>query len=73
LFADGNIVFYSVLDEDQKIQHFVEIEASEELDLSPDQGWDIIRKYEELLAPLGINAQKRMKLSLFERYRNEAV
>jgi predicted adenylyl cyclase CyaB len=70
-FEDGNIVFYSVVDEDGKFAHFVEIEASEEKNFTPDQGGEVIRKYEELMAPLGINAQKRMKLSLYERYRKE--
>ena len=70
-FDDADIVYYSVIDENQKVAHYLEIEVLEELDLSPEQGWEVIRKYEELLSSLGINPQKRMKLSLFERYRKE--
>lgn len=68
-FDDADIVYYTVIDEADKIAHYIEIEVLEDLDVTPEQGWEIIRKYEELLSPLGINAQKRMKLSLFERYR----
>jgi len=68
-FDDANIVYYSVLDEAGKIQSFLEIEASEEIGLTEDKAWEIVQKYEKLLAPVGITAQKRKRLSLFEMYR----
>lgn len=67
-FDDADIVYYSVIDENNKLAYFVEIECNEELNLSQDEAWAIIQKYEKLLAPLGISAQKRKKLSLFEMY-----
>ena len=70
-YDDADIVFYSVIDESGKVAHFVEVEILEELEVTEELGWATIRKYEELLAPLGITAQKRMRLSLFERYRVE--
>lgn len=67
-YDDADIVLYSVLDEDGKVAHFLEIEVDESLGLSPDQAKDVLVRYEKLLAPLGINAYKRKKLSLFEMY-----
>lgn len=67
-FEDANIVFYSVVDDNDKTASFVEIEASEEIGLTQEQAWAVIQKYEKLLAPIGITAQKRKKLSLFEMY-----
>lgn len=71
-FNDANIVYYSVLDDDGKTANFVEIEASEDIGLTEDQAWEVVQKYEKLLSPLGISAQKRKKLSLFEMYRKAA-
>jgi hypothetical protein len=70
-FEDATLPFYTVIDESGKMKHFIEIEVNEEIlsKLSEEQCWDIIRKYEEKLAPLGITAQKRLKKSLFEMYR----
>lgn len=68
-YDDADIVLYSVLDDAGKIAHFLEIEVDESLDISEDQAREILVKYEKLLAPLGINAYKRKKLSLFEMYR----
>jgi len=67
-YQDADIVLYSVLDESGKIAHFLEIEVDEELNITKEQAKEIIVKYEKLLAPLGINAYKRKKLSLFEMY-----
>ena len=68
-FEDGNIVYYTVIDDFGKIASFIEIEASEDIGLTQDQAWEVIQKYEKLLVPLGISPQKRKKLSLFEMYR----
>lgn len=68
-FDDANIVYYSVLDDFGKTANFVEIEASEEIGLGEKEAWEVVQKYEKLLAPIGITAQKRKKLSLFEMYR----
>lgn len=70
-FKDATLPFYSVIDEDGKIDHFMEVEVNEDLipSLTPDDAWDIIKKYEQILAPVGITAQKRLKKSLFEMYR----
>jgi predicted adenylyl cyclase CyaB len=70
-FEDANIVYYSVLDDTGKTANFIEIEASEEIGLTEDKAWEVVQKYEKLLAPMGISAQKRKKLSLFEMYRKE--
>ena len=70
-FDDANVVYYSVVDEKGKVASFVEIECNEELHLEQEEAWAIITKYEKLLAPLGITAQKRKKLSLFEMYKKE--
>lgn len=71
-FEDGNVVLYSVVDEDKKIRSFLEIEVREDQDISEEAAWDIVLKYEKTLAPLGISAQKRKRLSLFEMYRKVA-
>lgn len=79
-FDDANLAYYTVIDETGKPASFIEVEANEfvigvlyasgqAVRTTQEQGWAIVQKYEKLLAPLGINAQKRMKLSLFERYR----
>lgn len=68
-FEDANIVYYSVLDDLGKTANFVEIEASEEIGLTEEKAWEVVQKYEKLLAPVGITAQKRKRLSLFEMYR----
>lgn len=68
-FDDANIVYYSVLDDDGKTANFVEIEASEDIGLTEEKAWEVVQKYEKLLSPVGITAQKRKRLSLFEMYR----
>ena len=73
-FPECTLVFYSVKEEgSSKEDYFVEIEITEETvhELTEDQAWDIIRKYEKILEPVGVNAQKRMRRSLFEMYKKE--
>lgn len=70
-FNDATLPFYTVQDDRGSLDHFIEIEVNEELikSLTEEQAFDIIRKYEDLLAPIGINSNKRLKKSLFEMYR----
>lgn len=70
-FDDVILPFYTVIDENGDRQTFLEIEINEDKihNLTQDQCWDIIRKYEAILAPLGIRHNKRLKKSLFEMYR----
>jgi adenylate cyclase class IV len=67
-YDDADIVLYSVKDEDGKYAHYCEIEANEDIGMTHEQSWEVILKYEKLLLPLGITAQKRKRLSLFEMY-----
>lgn len=71
-FKDATLPFYTVMDENDKVEHFIEIEVNEDIihNLTEKDAWDIIRKYEEILKPLGITAQNRLRLSLFEMYAN---
>ncbi len=78
VFNDATIVFYNVYDTTNgtpsKTDYFVEIEVCEDLikDLTADQAWDIITKYEQILAPIpGVSARRRLKQSLYERYRRK--
>ena len=68
-FEDANVVLYSVMGEDSKIKTFLEIEVREDQDILEDAAWEIVLKYEKILNPLGINGQKRKRLSLFEMYK----
>ena len=68
-YSDVTLVYYTVRDENSKDASFLEIEVKEDQDISQEQGMLIIQKYEKLLAPIGISAQKRKRLSLFEMYR----
>lgn len=70
-FSDANIVYYNVIDDSGSTASFCEIEASEEIGLTQEAAWEVVQKYEKLLAPLGITAQKRKRLSLFEMYRKD--
>lgn len=70
-FPDANLVFYAVREAGgDEHQYFVEIEVKEEIvhELTEDQAWGIIEKYESVLAPIGISPQKRMKKSLFDLF-----
>jgi len=68
------LVFYCVVDTTPGTkfneEYFVEIEVDEELidTITTEDAKAIIRKYETLMAPLGINYQKRLDKSLYERY-----
>lgn len=68
-FDDADIVFYSVKDESGKYSYYLEIESNENIGMTHEQSWEVVLKYEKLLAPLGITPQKRKKLSLYEMYR----
>lgn len=73
-FKDATIVFYTVLEEGNKAeQHLIEIEVDEETihTLTEEEAWAIIRKYEKILEETGINAQKRLRQSLYEMYRKD--
>lgn len=73
-FAPVTLVFYSVKEDGvNKEDYYVEIEITEETihELTEDQAWEIIKKYEKILEPIGVNAQKRLRRSLFEMYRKE--
>lgn len=68
-FDDCNLVYYSVKDESNVYSHFIEIEVLEGLPETEEQGWEILRKYEKLLEPLGITYKNRLNKSLFEMYK----
>lgn len=73
-FKDATVVFYTVRDEEtKKYDHFMEIEVTEETihELTEQQAWNVIIKYEKLLEPVGVNAQKRLRKSLYEMYVRE--
>lgn len=70
-FEDCNIVYYSVKDESNKYNHFIEIEVLEGLPETKEQGLEILRKYEKLLEPLNLTYKNRLNKSLFEMYRKE--
>jgi adenylate cyclase class IV len=56
----------------KKLNTFMEIEANEEHEFSTEQeALDLLVEWEKKLEPLGINANKRIKKSLFEFYTNE--
>src|ERR1035437_2456272 len=68
------LVFYNVREEgSDKEDFYIEIEITEETvhELTEEQALDIIRKYEKILEPVGVTAQKRMRRSLFEMYRKD--
>ncbi len=68
-WPDADVVYYSVKDEAGKYTHCLEIEANEDIGMTQEESWNIVVKYEKLLAPLGITPQKRKKLSLWEMFR----
>lgn len=75
--SDATLVFYTVYDttdgKPKRADNFVEIEVKEELmaEMSEEKAWEIIVKYEKLLEPVGVSAQKRLKKSLFEMYKRD--
>lgn len=69
-FPDATVVFYTTRNEKtKKYQHFIEIEVEEKTihELTEEQAWAIIVKYEKLLEPVGVKPQKRLRNSLYER------
>lgn len=75
---DATIVFYSVYDttnggKASKVDTFVEIEVDEESisTKTEKEAWNIIEKYEALLAPVGLSAKSRLRRSLFEMYKRD--
>lgn len=75
--ADATLVFYTVYDttdgKPKKADYFVEIEVDEETitQKTESEAWDVIVKYERILEPVGVSAQKRLRKSLFEMYRRD--
>lgn len=69
-FKDATLVFYTVRDENSEMTHFVEIEVDENLlsHITEEEAWNIVRKYERELLPLGITHRHRLNKSLFEMY-----
>lgn len=67
---DATLVYYTVKDDNNNLDHFVEIELDESNihNLTLSEAMDIIRKYESILAPLGITHNKRLRKSLYEMY-----
>lgn len=56
----------------KKLNTFLEIECNEEAEFESEQAAiDLLNKWEKKLEPLGINANKRIRKSLFEFYTNE--
>lgn len=69
-FKDATLVFYTVRDENNKTDHFIEIEVEESTihKLTEKDAMDVIKKYEVVLEPLGITYKNRMVRSLYEMY-----
>lgn len=69
-FKDATLVFYTVRDDHNELAHFVEIELDEKTihTLTHEEAMDVIRKYEDILAPLGITYRNRLTKSLYEMY-----
>lgn len=71
---DGTtLVFYTVRDEDNKLDHFIEIELDESKigNLTEEAAWSLIRQWESVLEPLGITHRNRLTKSLYEMYVKE--
>ena len=68
-YHDVNLVYYTVRDDSGKYSHFIEVEVNEDLEITEEAAWEIIRKYEKILEPLGISPQSRLRKSLFEMYK----
>lgn len=74
---DATLVYYSVADTTDNVlknmNHFVEIEVSEEKihTMTESQAWEILTKYEKALEVVGLTPQKRLRKSLYEMYKRE--
>lgn len=51
-----------------KLDHFLEIEVNEDLEITKEEAWEIIRKWEREFEVLDLKPQNRLRLSLFENY-----
>jgi adenylate cyclase class IV len=73
VFEDATLPFYTVIDGNGKRDTFIEIEVDEAKlhNMTEDQAWDVIKKYEAVLAPLGLTPKNRLRKSLFEMYKKE--
>ena len=69
-YEDATLVFYTVEDDRNKLDHFVEIELDEASihKLTHDEAMEKIRYYEQILEPIGITFRNRLNKSLFEMY-----
>ena len=69
-FKEVTLVFYTVRTDDGKMDHFIEIELDEASihDLTQEEAMEKIRKYETVLAPIGVSYRGRLTKSLFEMY-----
>jgi adenylate cyclase class IV len=70
-FSDATLVFYTVRKNGKEdLDHFIEIEVDEKTisSYTEEQAYDVVRKYEEILAPIGITHRHRLTKSLFEMY-----
>ena len=75
-FKDATLVFYTVIEEGQTSEaHFIEIEVDEKTihNLTEADAWNVISKYEKILAPVGISPQKRLLKSLFDMYHKKEL
>ncbi len=68
-FSDVLLAYYLVYDANMKeLDRFIEIEAREDVKFaSPEVAKGVVETYERLM---GFSPQRRIKLSLFERYSN---
>lgn len=77
IMTDATLVFYTVYDttdgKPRKADSFVEIEVNEDnmKNTTEEQAWAVITKYEKVLESIGLNAQKRLKKSLFAMYKRD--
>jgi hypothetical protein len=69
-FKDATLVFYTVFSDDDKMDHFIEIELDEETigRKTEAEAWATIKTYEAILSPLGITYRNRLDKSLYEMY-----
>lgn len=73
-FPDATLVFYTVKEfESDKESSFIEIEVCEATidQLTEDDAWQVIEKYEYILRNIGICSDKRLDDSLFDLYRRD--
>lgn len=66
-----NLVYYVVYDEEMKERdRFIEIEMSEKFDwVKEDHAWAELQGIELSLSTIGLNARRRIRLSLFEMFK----